>query len=147
MVILAVPLGILGANTLEYMCHYAPPQTWYFIYPQKFAVSYWNAYFFGGMLPYACSFLLFGIVMGYMLKGRKNKMKYALSIDPPKWKVWVGFIVIVLSDLYVGIQSLEESASGFQLGKAVMLLLIHAFMFGFIFLQKEEETKTEEKKQ
>lgn len=73
------------------------------------------------------------------LKGVQRKMKYTLAIDPPKWKVWLGFLVIVFSDLYVGIQSLEEGASTFQLGKTVMLLVIHALMFGFMFLQKEEE--------
>ena len=68
---------------------------------------------------------------------------YRLSIDPPRWKIWLGFLVIVISDLYVGLQSLEEGMSIFQLEKAIILLILHALMFGFMFLQKQEEEKKE----
>jgi len=67
-----------------------------------------------------------------------------VSLDPPKWKVIVGFIVIVLTDLYAGIGLLTEEMTEFELYKTIALILVHALILGFIFLSKEEETKPTE---
>lgn len=57
-------------------------------------------------------------------------------LDPPKWKVIFGFIVIILSDLYAGIQTLTEGMSKFALTQTVLLIVIHALILGFMFLEK-----------
>jgi len=67
-----------------------------------------------------------------------------VSLDPPKWKVIVGFIVIVLTDLYAGIGLLTEEMTEFEFYKTIALILVHALILGFIFLSKEEETKPTE---
>lgn len=57
-------------------------------------------------------------------------------LDPPKRKVIFGFIVIILSDLSVGIQTLTEGMSKFALTQTVLLIVIHALILGFMFLEK-----------
>jgi len=55
----------LGFNTLDWMCHNgSQPLTWYFVFPDKVAMPYWNAYFFGGILPLNLGGMCIGIVIG-----------------------------------------------------------------------------------
>jgi uncharacterized membrane protein len=68
-----------------------------------------------------------------------------LSTDPPKWKVIIAFIAVVCADLYVGIGTLTEQMTTFELCKTIALVVVHAVIIGFMFLQKEEETTPTEK--
>lgn len=70
-------------------------------------------------------------------------MVMRLNLDPPKWKVIVAVIVIILSDLYVGIGVIEESMSPFVLVKTIGLAVIHALILGFTFLSTEEAKEGE----
>jgi len=65
----------LGFNTIEYMCHYAPPERWCFIWPNKLCMPFWYAYFFGGILPLTTGSFLAGLIVGMVtcLKLLKRK--------------------------------------------------------------------------
>jgi hypothetical protein len=71
-------------------------------------------------------------------------LKLKLSTDPPKWKVIIGFLVIVLTDLYAGIGLLTQEMTTFELCKTIALMIVHALILGFIFMTKEEEPKPTE---
>jgi len=66
----------LGFNTIEYMCHYAPPERWCFIWPNKFCMPFWYAYFFGGIVPITIGSFLAGLIVGMVscLKLLKRKV-------------------------------------------------------------------------
>lgn len=106
-------------------------------------LSYWDAYalFFWGM-GFAF-FLALGIALSSLTRLRWCFNSHG-SLDPPKWKVWVSFAVIVLMDLYVGLETLEEGMTTFALIKTILLLGVHAVLMGFMFLEKTEEPKKEE---
>jgi hypothetical protein len=72
-VVLVPMLGALGFNTLEWMTQRNQEAMWYFIYPSKFGMPFWWAYMLGGILPLALSGFLLGLVVGFLLKGRKKK--------------------------------------------------------------------------
>lgn len=74
MVILAACLVALGFNTIDWMTQRNQEATWYFMYPCKFGMPFWWAYFLGGILPLSGGSLLIGILIGYILKGRKRKV-------------------------------------------------------------------------
>jgi len=74
-------------------------------------------------------------------------MKYKLSCDPPKWKIIFATLLIILSDLYVGIGTLTEQMTMFQLGKTVILVFVHAGIVGLMFLTKEEEKPIDKEKE
>jgi len=63
------------------------------------------------------------------------------NLDPPKWKVIIGTLVIFLTDLYAGITLLSEEMTRFDLAKTSTLIFIHALIVAFMFLQKTEEEK------
>jgi quinol-cytochrome oxidoreductase complex cytochrome b subunit len=124
--------------------------------PLIFQIKDWRFYFWNTSLSYWTVYPLFFWVLTigaftpeifYIARWlwRKTKLHWCVTsdgnIDPPKWKVIVGFAVIVLSDLYVGLSALEEGMSPFVLIKSIALMLIHALMLGFMFLEKTEEKK------
>lgn len=70
-------------------------------------------------------------------------MKLKLSCDPPKWRIIIAFIAVICADLYVGIGTLTEEMTTFELCKTVALVIVHALIIGLMFLTKEEETPIE----
>jgi len=71
-VVLLVPLGF---NTIEYMCHYAPPEKWCFIWPWQFCMPFWYAYMLGGIIPFASGFFFAGIIVGIVAYSELLKRK------------------------------------------------------------------------
>lgn len=63
----------LGFNTIEWMTQRNQPEIWYFMYPNKFGMPFWYAYFFGGILPLSGGSFLLGLLGGSLLKRRKKK--------------------------------------------------------------------------
>lgn len=73
-IILSACLVALGFNTIEWMTQKNQDPIWYFIYPLKFGLPFWWAYFLGGILPLSGGSLLIGILIGYILKRRKRRV-------------------------------------------------------------------------
>lgn len=71
-VVLLVPLGF---NTIEYMCHYDPPERWCFIWPWQFCMPFWYAYMLGGIIPFSLGFLLAGVIIGIAAYSEHLKRK------------------------------------------------------------------------
>jgi len=71
--ILSACLVALGFNTIEWMTQRNQPEIWYFMYPNKFGMPFWYAYFFGGILPLGGGSFLLGLLGGSLLKQRKKK--------------------------------------------------------------------------
>jgi hypothetical protein len=63
----------LGFNTIDWMTQRNQEAMWYFMYPSKFGMPFWWAYFLGGILPLGGGSYLLGLLCGYMLKRRKKK--------------------------------------------------------------------------
>ena len=59
----------LGFNTLDWMTFgHDNPTMWYFVWPSKFGMPFWNAYFFGGILPLWAGGFLAGIIVGLVVQ-------------------------------------------------------------------------------
>jgi len=67
----------LGFNTLDWMTFGGNPhpETWYFVWPSKFGMPFWNGYFFGGILPLWAGGFLAGIIVGLVVPIWHKKRK------------------------------------------------------------------------
>lgn len=65
----------LGFNTIEYMCHYSPPKTWCFIWPDQFCMPFWYAYMLGGIFPFMSGSMMLGIIIGIAIPILYKKFK------------------------------------------------------------------------
>jgi hypothetical protein len=73
-ILLSACLIALGFNTLDWMTQKNQDPMWYFMYPMKFGMPFWWAYFLGGILPLSIGPFILGYVTGYIFKGRKRKV-------------------------------------------------------------------------
>lgn len=61
-------LMALGFNTLDWMTHRNPPETWGFCWGLDILVMpFWYAYFFGGILPLWGGGFLAGVIVGLVV--------------------------------------------------------------------------------
>ena len=68
----------LGFNTLDWMTHRYPPETWGFCWGLDILVMpFWYAYFFGGILPLWGGGFLVGIIVGLVVSFLQHKRKTA----------------------------------------------------------------------
>lgn len=69
--------GALGFNTLDWMTHIAPYETWCFVWgiPPKVCMPFWWGYFLGGILPLFLSGLATGIIIGIAIVSLLRKKK------------------------------------------------------------------------
>jgi hypothetical protein len=68
-------LTALGFNTIEWMTQKNQEATWYFIYPMKFGMPFWWAYFLGGIMPLWGGGVLTGIIVGLVISVLWRKRK------------------------------------------------------------------------
>ena len=69
----SIALAALGYNTLDWMTHICPPETWCFIWPDKLCMPFWYAYFFGGILPLASGSFLAGLIIGIVSSSKLRR--------------------------------------------------------------------------
>jgi len=68
----------LGFNTLDWMTFsHDNPATWYFVWPSKFGMPFWNAYFFGGILPLWAGGFLAGIIVGLVIQTWRKRRTHS----------------------------------------------------------------------
>lgn len=149
-IIASVCMIALGFNTVEYMCHCNPPETWGFCWGLDILVMpFWYAYFFGGILPFASGFLVLGLVLGYMLKGGRKMKKPKFDLDPTVPRVVIIAILLFIEALMIPAYTILQQGRmptdiewlTFMFGAVLQLV---TFLMAFV---KGEELTVEEAKE
>ena len=148
--ILSACLIALGFNTLDWMTQRNQEPMWYFMYPMKFGMPFWYAYFFGGILPLASGGFLLGILSGWVLKARKHRehnggLKIKFSLDPTVPRVMIIGLLLFIEGLLVPAYSLLQNGQmptatqwfTFFIGAILQLV---TYLLAFMGYKKEETT-------